>query len=43
MVIATWEKLIGNWVADNSKFKNDVDPMDAYGIEWERGLGKKSR
>jgi hypothetical protein len=42
VVIATWEKLIGNWVADNSKFKNDVDTMDAYGIEWEWGLGKKS-
>jgi hypothetical protein len=42
VVIATWEKLIGTWVADNSTFKNDVDTMDAYGIEWEWGLGKKS-
>jgi hypothetical protein len=42
VVIATWEKLVGNWVADNSTFKNDVDTMDAYGIEWAWGLGKKS-
>ena len=33
VVIATWEKLIGNWVADNSKFKNDVDTMDAHDVK----------
>lgn len=39
---ALWEQLIGTWVADNSAFKNEQDTMDAYGIDWAWGLGKKS-
>jgi hypothetical protein len=42
VVIASWEKLIGTWVADNSTFKNEDEKMDAYGIEWRWGLGKRS-
>ncbi len=41
-VLANWEKLVGTWVADNEAYKNAEDTMDAYGIEWEWGLGKKS-
>ncbi len=31
----------GRWVADNSTYRNDDEPFDAYGIEWSWGLGKK--
>jgi hypothetical protein len=42
VVLSYWQQLVGTWVADNSKFKNETDTMDAYGIEWEWGLGQKS-
>ena len=42
VVLSYWEKLVGTWVADNGKFKNETDTMDAYGIEWRWGLGKRS-
>lgn len=32
----------GVWIADNSPFKNDQEPFDAYGIQWEWGPGKTS-
>ena len=41
-VLANWEKLIGTWIADNEAYKSERDPVDAYGISWEWGLGKKS-
>ncbi|MEZ5293907.1 MAG: hypothetical protein R2745_22680 [Vicinamibacterales bacterium] len=41
-VIANWERLIGTWVADNAPFKGPNDPNDAFGIEWQWGLGRKS-
>jgi len=40
-----WEFLVrgsGTWIADNSAFKSDNNPYDAFGIHWEYGLGKKS-
>jgi hypothetical protein len=41
-VISTWEQLIGTWVTDNGAYKDETDIMDAYGIEWSWGLGRKS-
>ena len=41
-VVAFWERLVGTWVADNTPYKSDLDPMDAYGIEWKWGLNRKS-
>lgn len=32
----------GTWIADNSEFKSEKEPYDAYGLEWQYGLGKKS-
>lgn len=31
----------GTWLADNSKYQSVQEPFDAYGIQWEYGLGKK--
>lgn len=31
----------GLWIADNSAYKSDNEPFDAYGLQWEYGLGKK--
>jgi hypothetical protein len=41
-VTSNWETLIGTWIADNQAYKSATDSMDAYGIEWSWGLGKKS-
>ena len=44
-VIADWEKLTrngGNWVADNSAYKNDNEPFEAYGLTWTWGFANKS-
>lgn len=32
----------GIWVTDNAPYKNEQEPFDAYGMEWEWGLGKSS-
>ncbi len=32
----------GKWIADNSKYKSESEPVDSYGIEYSRGAGKKS-
>lgn len=32
----------GIWIADNSEYKSDQEPMDAYATEWKWGLGRKS-
>ena len=32
----------GTWITDNSAFKSENEPFDAYGLQWENGLGKKS-
>ena len=31
----------GTWITDNSAHKSDNEPFDAYGLQWEYGLGKK--
>ncbi|MCB0547911.1 MAG: hypothetical protein KDD19_10020 [Phaeodactylibacter sp.] len=31
----------GTWITDNSAYKSDDEPFDAYGLQWEYGLGKK--
>ncbi|MGH9318352.1 MAG: hypothetical protein ACRD3V_00450 [Vicinamibacteria bacterium] len=42
LVTATWEKLIGVWTADNSRFKGADEPTDVYAIEWKWGLGRQT-
>ena len=32
----------GRWIANNDAYLNDSEPIDAYGIEWQWGAGKKS-
>lgn len=32
----------GRWLADNGTYRSDGEPFDAYGMEWDWGLGKKS-
>lgn len=44
-VIKEWEILTadgGTWIADNSAYKNENEPADAYGITWSYALGKTS-
>ena len=41
-VSGMWTELAGTWVADNSAFRDERDTMDAYGIEWRWGIGRKS-
>lgn len=31
----------GTWIADNAKYKNETEPIDAFGLKWEYGIGKK--
>ena len=31
----------GIWITDNSKYKSEQEPYDAYGMQWEYGLGEK--
>ena len=31
----------GTWITDNSAYKSDNETFDAYGLQWEYGLGKK--
>lgn len=32
----------GRWITDNSPHKSEDEPFDAYGMEYEKGLGGKS-
>lgn len=32
----------GRWIADNTPFKSESEPFDAYGMEWRWGVGRKS-
>ena len=32
----------GRWTADNSAFRSQGEPWDAYGLEWTWGLGRQS-
>jgi hypothetical protein len=41
-VTGMWTELVGTWVADNSAYRDERDTMDAYGIEWRWGIGRKS-
>ncbi len=36
------EQSIGVWVTDNSVYKNEKEPFDQYGMEWNWGIGKQS-
>lgn len=33
---------VGVWIADNSEYKGEQEPYDAYGLEWKFGINKKS-
>ena len=37
---AMYTKNGGIWITENSQYKNDQEPFDAYGMEWEWGLGQ---
>lgn len=39
---ATHTQADGIWITDNSQYKSEQEPFDAYGMEWEWGLGKSS-
>ena len=44
-VKADWDNLTrngGNWVADNSAYKNENEPFEAYGLTWTWGFANKS-
>jgi hypothetical protein len=41
-VLANWEQLIGTWIADNTRFRSEQEPFDAYGIDWNWGQGNRS-
>ena len=41
-VRAGWERQIGTWVADNSAYRSEDDPHDAFSIEWRWGIGQTS-
>ena len=32
----------GRWIADNSKYRSEQEPIDAYGTEWSWGIGRAS-
>jgi len=32
----------GSWLADNQAYISDSEPIDAYGLEWRWGAGRKS-
>jgi hypothetical protein len=32
----------GRWIADNSRYKGPNEAIDAYGIQWTWGLGRRS-
>ncbi|GAA4276205.1 hypothetical protein [Aquimarina mytili] len=36
------EESIGTWITDNSAYKNENEPFDQYGMDWQWGIGKKS-
>ncbi len=36
------EESIGIWITDNKNYKNEKEPMTAFGMEWTWGIGKKS-
>ncbi len=40
--IKNMEESIGTWITDNSKYQNENEPFDHYGMDWEWGIGKQS-
>ena len=36
------EMNVGRWVADNSAYASNVEPIDSYVLEWEWGIGQQS-
>ncbi len=40
-VVASWEQRVGTWIAENPS-KSGPNAVDAFGIDWRWGLGKKS-
>lgn len=32
----------GRWLTDNSPYRSEQEPWDAYGLEWTWGVGKQS-
>lgn len=40
--VASMTEGSGRWIASNSEYRSEAEPFDAYGLEFERGLGGKS-
>ena len=40
--IAFMTQQSGRWIADNSQYKSETEPFDAFGMEWTPGIGGKS-
>lgn len=41
-IVAHWQRLIGTWITDNSEYRTDAEPFDAFGLDWSWGLGRQS-
>ncbi len=40
--VENMEQSIGTWITDNKAYKNENEPFDQYGMDWEWGIGKQS-
>lgn len=38
---AEMERTAGRWIADNSAYRSETEPFDAYGLEWTWTIGEK--
>ncbi|GAA4274868.1 hypothetical protein GCM10022258_41640 [Aquimarina gracilis] len=36
------EQSIGTWITDNAVYKNENEPFDQYGMDWQWSIGKQS-
>ncbi len=39
---AEMQRMVGTWLADNSAYQSTDEPIDAYGMEWQWGIGEQS-
>ncbi len=40
--VKNMEESIGTWITDNMAYKNEQEPFDQYGMDWQWGIGKQS-
>jgi len=36
------EFMVGNWKTSNDEYKSDKEPIEAFGMTWDYGIGKQS-